>query len=408
MQQNITANKWVRLLSFAFMLSYLYFISRSVHLRGYDDDQFFMAIFNSGEMVKRALERYFTWTGRVPIELLMTSTIGHPTFWKIGIPASVLLLCISINRIAFGRVKIVQLGVIVLLFASIPSAINEDASWWVTGFYNYLLPVSLAFYAFSVSYLGVNNYTERLMCIISIFIFSYMEQAGIVYIISLIILLLINKSSRNGFNTLALSLSIVNFIICIKAPGNENRMLLEVWNWYPQYQSYGVFQKLSLGFDKLHNLITMRYNIPLVVLVSALLYAQSLRSECNLALKASMIILVTFIAISLTNSFTGFFSNKSFFFSDYLSSSNWSSAKIYLSYFYAFVLISSIFTIFIDMVAKGEKMILPPIMLLLGLMTVTMMGMSPTVYASGLRVDFIFECMCIAASASIINAIQNN
>ncbi|MGE1562063.1 hypothetical protein [Pantoea septica] len=408
MQQNITANKWVRLLAFAFIVSYLYVISRSVHLRGYDDDQFFLAIFNSGEMLKRAFERYFTWTGRVTIELLMTSTIGYPSVWKIGIPASVLLLCFSISRIAFGKARLVQVGMVVLLFASIPSAINDDSSWWVTGFYNYLLPVSLAFYAFSVSYLGIERYTERLMCIISVFVFSYMEQAGIVYIISLLLLIFLCKRSRNTFNIFILSLSVVNFVVCIKAPGNENRMLLETWSWYPQYQAYGVINKLSLGFDKLHNLMTMSNNIPLIFLCSIVVYVQSLRNDNSLALRASMFVLITFIALSLVNSFTGFFYNKSFFFHYYLSSSNWSSAKIYISYFYFFVVISSMFTIFIDMVSRSEKMILAPIMLLLGFMTVTMMGMTPTVYASGLRVDFIFECMCIASGCYIIKSISAN
>lgn len=187
----------------------------------------------------------------------------------------------------------------------------------------------------------------------------------------------------------------INLAICLKAPGNEQRLLAEPWNWYPQYPTYGLINKLSLGFDKLHQLMTFRYNIPLIGLVAAIIALRSVGGNMLMSVKIAMIVMMTFIAISITNSLTGFFSNISFFYSTTLNASNWSSAKIFLSYLYLFFVISSMFIIMLDMLINKMISALPIIAMLLGFMTVTMLGMSPTVYASGFRVDFVFEIMCI-------------
>lgn len=397
MQPDITANKWIKYSVLVFSVVYLYIIIRTLHLRGFADDQYFLNIFNSHHIIEHVYGRYFTWTGRFPLELLMTTTIGFNIFWKVGVPASIILLCFSVCRITNYKSSILSFGAALVFFATIPTDINSDASWWVTGFYNYLLPVSLAVYAFSVSYTNRNNIIERAFCIIFSFYYSYMEQAGILYVIAMMTLILFIKERRNKFNYSILLISTINLIICLKAPGNEQRVVLETWTWYPQYQTYGIINKLSLGFDKLHQLMTFRYNIPLIGLSTSILFLGANSGKLKISVKISMVIIMTFISLSVTNSLTGFFSDSSFFYNSILHASRWSSAKIFISYLYIFLVISSMFTIMFDALIKFKISAMPIIAMLLGFMSVTMLGMSPTVYASGLRVDFIFEIMCITS-----------
>ncbi|WP_336767801.1 hypothetical protein [Pantoea endophytica] len=407
MQQNITANNWIRATVILCAITYLYIIIRELHLRDVADDQYFLNIFNSQHIFEKVLGRYYTWTGRFPLELLMVSTIGISTFWKIAIPFAVVLLCFSLSRIANKKVGIISFGTALALFATIPSDINSDASWWVTGFYNYLLPVSLAAYTFSVSYVNSNVSFEKIICVIFSLYFSYMEQAGIAYVIAMISLISFRKETRTKFNFFILIFSFINLVICLKAPGNENRLIVEVWNWYPQYQTYGISNKLALGFDKLHQLMTLRYNIPLILFATSLIVLGAYSGKLRTSVKISMFFVMTFISLSITNSLTGFFAESSFFYSTTLNATRWYSAKIFLSYLYLLIVISSMLFILLNALLKNIVCATPIIAMLLGFMSVTMMGMSPTVYASGLRVNFVFEVTCIISSMYVFSICRN-
>lgn len=395
MLSNISANKWINAAVLVCIVSYLYIMATTLQLSGTGDDQYWLSIFNSGQVIEKAIERYSIWSGRVPIELLMTSTIGIIIFWKVAIPTSIVVLCYSICRIANNNFGLMSFAASLVLFLSIPNPINQNASWWVTGFYNYLLPVALSIYAFSVSYVNSNVKLEKIFCIIAAFFFSYMEQAGISYVVAMVVLLSSRKDTRQPFNIFMLFISVVNLIVSLKAPGNENRLMVETWSWYPQYQTYGLIHKLSLGFDKLHQLMTFRYNFPLIGFSAVLFCLRSVSGKMPLSIKIAMSIIMSFIAISITNSLTGFFSTESFFYNTTLHASRWASGKIFLSYLYLWFVICSMFIIMLDMLANKHISLTPIISMLLGFMTVTMMGMSPTVYASDVRVNFPFEIMCI-------------
>lgn len=402
MQQNTTVNKSFKVLAIVTIVTYLYLISRTVHLRGADDDQVFLSIFNSGNIIDLLVNRFNTWSGRFSLELLMTTTIGYSTFWKIGIPLSVTVVCYCCSKIAGYKSLVFPFTLAIFLFASIPDQINIDSSWWITGFYNYLLPVAAALYVFKVCFLGGSSKVEKIICIILAFYFPYMEQAGLAFVVAMGCLIYSERKSISKFNVTVLILVGINLIICLKAPGNENRFALEAWRWYPQYQTYGIANKLSLGFDKLHQLMTFKSNIPLIALMVSVFYVRCSYSRMTKSIKIALFLIATFIAISIANSFTGFFSRGFFFNSTTIDATRWSAAKLYISYFYLFTVISSVFIILIDCLLSNKSGLTPIVAMLIGFMTVTMLGLSPTVYASGYRVDFVFEIMCIVSCMSLI------
>lgn len=293
-----------------------------------------------------------------------------------------------------------------ILFATIPLAINADASWWITGFYNYLLPVSVALYVFSVSFCKKKNIPEKIICIILAFYFPYMEQAGIAFTFAIICLIFARRKTVSYFDITILIIVLVNLIICLKAPGNERRFILETWTWYPQYQTYGIINKLSLGFDKLHQLMTLKNNIPLIAFCSILFYVRSTFSNMSISVKVAMFFIATFISISIANSLTGILSGSLLLGGVTIDATRWYAVKLFLSYFYLSVVISSILILLIDCQLHQKIKSTPIIAIMIGFMTVTMMGLSPTVYASGLRVDFIFEIACIISCMSIAHSLK--
>lgn len=408
MLPNITANKGIRFLILLLIFTYLYFIYKTVSLRGADDDQVFLSIFNSGNIINSLVNRFNSWSGRFSLELLMTSTIGYDFFWKAGIPICVALVCYCCCKISGFRLSILPFSLALFLFATIPYQINIDASWWITGFYNYLLPVATALYVFEVCYSGDSGAFNKFICILLCFYFSYMEQAGLAFSVAMICLIYHKRNMLSKFNITIILLVIINLIICLKAPGNEKRFALEVWRWYPQYQTYGILNKLSLGFDKLHQLMTFRYNIPLIFLMISAFYVRCSFSSMKNSTKLALLIIATFISISIANSLTGIFTDGFFFNSNTIDATRWHEVKLYASYFYIFAVISSLFFILIDLIINAKWNYTPVIAMLIGFMTVTMLGLSPTVYASGYRVDFIFEIMCIISCMSLISTHLKN
>jgi hypothetical protein len=80
---------------------------------------------------------------RATLEAVMVLTIGHEWFWRISIPLTLLLLACSISRISTDKMSIQGTFLSITLLMCIPLSINTDTVWWVTGYYNYLLPTAM-------------------------------------------------------------------------------------------------------------------------------------------------------------------------------------------------------------------------------------------------------------------------
>ena len=152
--------------------------------------------------------------------------------------------------------------------------------------------------------------------------------------------------------------------------------------------------------------MTLKYNIPLIAFCSILFYLRSTFSNMSLSVKMAMFFIATFISISIANSLTGILSGSLLFGGVIIDATRWYAVKLFISYFYLSIIISSILTLLIDCQLHQKIKSTPIIAIMIGFMTVTMMGLSPTVYASGLRVDFIFEIACIISCMSIAYSLK--
>lgn len=404
MLQNSPANRIVKYGVVLCMAWYLISLMGTLHLRTSGDDLLFLNKSNSVGVLSYVTSRYMTWSGRFTPELLMFSTISFPWIWKAGVVLSVLLSCFSMCRISAGKFNFTIFTLCFVLFLLVPVKINNDASWWITGFYNYLLPISLALYSFSVVISRTRNKCEKLLALLFTFFFPYVEQAGISFIIAVTIYILCFKQYKDKFLMCLLLLSIVNFLICIMAPGNTIRYANEIWHWYPQYQTYSILNKLSLGVDKAHQALTMPFNIPALALsFSVYILGANLKVK-PISVTISLIVISTFMAISLASSSFGPPSDF-FFFNKTLTSDLWASAKSYLSYFYVLVVFSSLLLLLASLYIEKTINLLPITAMAIGLITIIVMGLSPTVYASSFRVDLFFEIMCIVSASYLANII---
>lgn len=402
MKLSMNASSISSALLLSIVFAYLYSYASTIGLSPTNDDHVFLSVFNSGKVMDFIYNNYHIWSGRTAIELLMVSTIGYSLFWKLGIPLSIVLIAYSSCRISTDKPSATYIAIFVLLFSLIPAAINGDASWWVTGFYNYLLPLSVAVYIFSVLFNADSGYFVKIICIPLAIYVSYMEQVALCLIICSAIMTASMPSKRCRYFYLLLALISINFAICISAPGNINRLHLETINWMPLFDHFTLVQKVSLGFDKVYQFITFKYNYPLLI-VSLLTVLLRLKRQIVSFHALLMLILVSsFAPLMVYHSLCG----GLFFEGNITDNGNVSRLIVYFNYAYCIAFVVSMLFIIIDMMLDKAISGLPLASILCGFASIMIMGFSPTVYASGVRVYFVFEILLIITSMYMLKRIK--
>ncbi|WP_129324714.1 DUF6056 family protein [Enterobacter cloacae] len=394
MLKNSIANKWIGISLIFFAAFYLLTVSMNVSLRDYNDDAFYLSAFESGNFFNFLSHQYQTWSGRVLIDALMISTIGYSYFWLFGIPASLLLLSYSCCKMASSKPTLALMSLFVVLFAAMPVQVINDSVFWVTGFYNYLLPVAISFYVFSVFLSNEKSFFQRVLSIALAFYISYMEQAALCFLVAMVVAFTFKRDCITKFSVLLFVIILVNFIICIKSPGSEQRLYLETWNRLPQFKYYNVFIKFSLGLDKLNELVMYVVNIPLIILCILLSYYRLSFGKLSASVKFSVVFSMVYAVIQLTRLLSPAINSHFFFNIGDISGDTYFTLYKYLSYALFTMLITCIVTIMLDLIHFDNSFFTPVIAFILGTMSVVVLGFSPTVFISGFRVDFVFEVMC--------------
>lgn len=398
-----TANKIIKTILALSITAILMAIFFKLSLRPDADDQYFLAAINNQSLSDYITHRYMTWSGRVTLEAVMVLTIGHEWFWRLSIPLTLLLLACSISRISTGKVSIQGAFLSIILLMCIPLSINTDTVWWVTGYYNYLLPTAMAAYALSIMMDENRKKVEVFLSFACAIFFSYAEQTSVVFLISAAIIFAANKKNRNSYFISIILFCAVNFIILMKAPGNYERLNLETWRWMPEFSEYSFVHKMALGFEKVHQSFVIKYNIP-VIAMALLLASSYIRNGIKSASgNISAFISIVFVCFSVVASKKGFAFSENFFSDVFITSDKWCFLDTYLSYFFIMTFISSVATLIISLNLNESNKLISVMSFLIGCISVFMVGFSPTVYASSLRVDYVFEVCCIISLMSAMN-----
>jgi hypothetical protein len=115
------------------------------------------------------------------------------------------------------RTGLIPIALFVILFANMPVQVINDSVFWVTGFYNYLLPTSVAFYVFSVFLSGIDSKAHKIISVVLAFYIFYMEQAALCFLVAMALAFVFKRDYITKFSVLLFVIVLVNFIICIKS-----------------------------------------------------------------------------------------------------------------------------------------------------------------------------------------------
>lgn len=395
-------------ISFLTIAVCLIYIFCSVVFKDITDDHFFSTALSKYSIFEILQIRYNTWSGRVLIEAFLMKTINIPLFPQIAISLSCVLLAMSVAKLASsdGRVTMPLIALSMLLFLS-DFHTNRQATLWITGAYNYIIPISIGLYAITIYLDSSQSILKKLSSCVLIFLASNNEQFAVTAIIAITVML-ISKFKAKGLT--AYDAAFTASLLCggaivLAAPGNVVRLHSEIINWMPDFDNYGILYKLSVGVDRISNQINFNDNFLFIICCSVTLAYLLLQKNRCLILTLLTTIITLKIVVFLLSFYPASPVNNILRYENYVSPVSWGHPSIYASYLINLMTLSSILiTCLIASRTKFEAIKIS-VVLLCGVLSALMIGFSPTAYASGTRVMFIFDISIAIATAFMISKI---
>lgn len=366
-----------------------------------------------------AVQSYQFWSGRFALNFLLFSAILSSWAWKMFIVAGLLLLCASIARLlavkAMPGLNATAL-VLALLLGLTGRHVQFEGMWWATGSFNYLVPVALGLFAVGVLFHAHDAGPLQRACgLIAAAIAAYQEQMAVSLTLVAIGVAVWHAWPRTampaGANTapanssfakLFLFVVVLNTAFQLLAPGNKVRFERETETWFPAFDDLHLWQKLLLGMERLGaHLVPLDTKTFHVLLVATLLILWQRRGAWRWPAAAAGLVLAGHLVFTLLRRTP---LGADLPYPAIVVPKN--ETGLYISGFAVFWVMltaGAMMAVRLAMANSSRERLLAALPWLVAIGSVTMMGLSPTVYASGWRVLYVADVMLIIALLDMLH-----
>lgn len=404
-------SNYVKAVSLLILLFIFIMIARNLSLQDVADDAYYVTVLDNTTLWNFIHSRYLEWSGRTLLEAIMVSTIQTPILWKIAIPGTLFFLVYQIWKLTLKNhcsPYIGSLAVIFLMFM-MSSQVAAWGAWWVTGYYNYLLPVALGVFGFSVIvYQDKHSTLVKILGVFAIVIACQQEQVALALIASILVMCIYRKATGSSiyFELIAFTLGLTSLILLMSAPGNYHRFQAEI-SWLPDFVNMGLVDKLMLGVDRINAHATDASNRLLLIAIVMTLLATYLKNTPWHLKPVALALLCFFVFnILLSQQELDSYTNK-LSFNSYIGPDHWYSYDIFISYSIT-LLVYGVMACSVIYIADRYDELLKYLGALALAVGVTMaLAFSPTVYASGPRVLYLHDVLLVIYSCLMLSKIIN-
>lgn len=375
-----------------FVVAYLYLNVRGI--RHISDDDWFSREANTPDIIKWLVVRYKVWSSRTPIEFALLSLINHKQIWAIFNALFIALTVCSLSNIISKNKKDTYLSAfvfILLIIFTIKKDYIKDGILWMTGSFNYLWPFALALAGFSLLKTlksdGMLSYKSLLIpCMI--FLSSFSEQLIVINIILLTAIIATHKGIVKQVSVLSLAMSLLVLIYILLSPGNELRMHLEVSRWNPDFVNINIIEKIMLGLNLSYDQFFSVQPVSILILYLCLYFIYPKRTAGK---KISFCLLLLSLALTILQKqlFTILNFNTIYRFN---SSDVDGILSIARSAIIIFISVTTTFLIYFSHPQRKTTLLIS-IFYVASYAGTVMLGLSPTIYASGQRVLMVSSMM---------------
>lgn len=396
----LTNPKFVYLIFLSIML---FLHIRAPYLIG--DDSWFQRVGTQQNIFDFLNFRWNVWTSRIIIEFILIILLQLPKIVWIILDSFVFLLIFDclIKLLDFNKEEVtIKWYLLIVMLLLLPFSLFGEAGWYATTT-NYALPLSLGLYTLVIMKKEIEKESvkiyEFIFLYLSIIISASSELiTALLFGISIMSMLwnYIQTKKIYKVNSIILVLSIISLIVHLMCPGNEARTLAETANWYPAFAYFNMIDKIMLGV-----ITTSSHLISKISMVTIFFFASivigSIRNEkvtyrkVNITL--SMFISCEYIICILLRKFD--IIHTFWKYDNLLESIPYDSLELYV--FLIFIVINLLILVYLIYQLAHFKEI--TILIFMASICVRfIMGISPTIFASGER-TYIFTYIgfiCIA------------
>lgn len=391
------------------------------------DDEWFSTILDknfNGDLISYLKERYMEWTGRIIIEAIMVPMFKYNIWiWRVFNTIVTIILVFGIyklipykyvDKLSVNKRLLVKSIICISIF-SIPKSVFSTAISWITGSYNYLLPLALGLLVIIPFKNALfNEKINKKWYIVLVFITLLAANMEQVSLIILCFALLINIYIYIRYKKIRIDLIIFNIFISINtfmlflAPGNYKRSDKEIVTWFSQWDMVSLSTKIMMGINLFLEHIFESNIILIAVLVALINIVIWKKYKSKLIKGVSAIPMIVIVIKLLELKLESFNINTDLLIFKILNVQNlnilnYDKITIFLPTAILLFIILIIPVIFLFIFDDVEMKYLSIILYLASICSAISISVSPTIYASGARIFFVTDILIIIIIALILS-----
>lgn len=404
----------MKYLPFAFLGIVMLIVHSRMGLDTGDDTWFINQTSVDGFNLLRWLtNRYHTWSSRTLIEATMLIILPMKVYvWRILDSFLIVITSLFMSKnFCTDEYIVLKNWLIVLLSFTINFQYMSEAGWGATTL-NYVWPLAFAMVAvYSIRKIydekPIRKW-EYSIYSVSLLFAANMEQLSVVLFITFGVANLvywIENKKIHKYLIVQFLIAIAELMWIFLCPGNAERQIEEIRNWFPLFGKLGVLKKMELGISNTLNVVLLRENLWILILAMFICLAVWSRYKewyyrlLGIGLIAVVAVLQFFYRVwGTTRPPYDLMSERGF-----IRPETMKSEKVWLIYF---VLLFICCLILIDIYLvyqESMRTVLVAGMFLMGLMTKAMMGFSPTIWVSFYRTEWVMIYAMLSCSIVLMN-----
>lgn len=394
----------VALISFSGTLVFAGLLFLTHRIVGSDDTVFQELIKSHPTLFDWLHYRYFAWSGRIFPESFVYLLSSAPLiYWKI---ISFILYCIFLavlfayyhllSPISQKMNDIAAAILIVLLPFLLNPSVFFQGGLWVTGSMNYFWIVIAGLVACypAAHFIARRTLPPRFITIVAILcgvIACSQEQVGAVIVALLFCSIVLSAKKwpkqRQQLVYLGVTFFIytLSFIVSVKAPGNEQRLIAETATWLPDFYSVPLLEHIDYGYRWVVDALIHNTGPLLLLFWTGFLALFVTRKNSS---KLISYIMITMLAIAIGLTVVKHLDIAPYLFEFYPT---WKTA-IPPTHYIGLIIWTTLLigTVFAPLVYyKNTYGIYYSLLIAAGIASTIVIAFSPTMYASGLRTLFV-------------------
>lgn len=216
------------------------------------DDTYYSTVLNTIGLPAFLHYRYFNWSSRLVIETVMVLIAHFPQIiWRLADTAIMLLLGVSISKLAVNENRRINNWFIVILLFSYPLA-DMDTAGWVATTTNNLWVLAFGVYAIAVVRKILLRQKikkhEYVLAVVALLYAANQEQMCVVLLAVFLFLFffLIKVRKSNWLFLGGLAICVANLLFILTCPGNTVRKNVET-RYFQDFNHISVIDKLEIG-----------------------------------------------------------------------------------------------------------------------------------------------------------------